>query len=351
MIPKDTEYLKCIHCGAALNLNSFKNKNGECFEGKLSCIKCKKEWPVINFIPRILPDELLQELVVKEYPDFFSKYKFKYSEKHDKTSSLKHKTAKSFSYEWLKYPKILDQFEKDWERYFHPFIKRKDINGKVVVDYGCGMAKHGYFTAKYGAKKYIGLDLSLATEAAYANTKKFKPLIVQADIYHTPLKGELIDISYSIGVLHHLPEPEKGFLAITSLMKKNAKIFIWVYGRRKNKRAIYLYNPIRAVTTRMPKALLYPLCHGPAAAVHGFNLLYKGLSKAGMKGIAKHVPFNYYADFPYRFKVSDTYDTLGTPKQIYYRKEEIDKWFKHAKLKKYELQYDIVQGIKGYGVK
>lgn len=360
MIPNDVVYLKCIECFSGLNLQIFKKDSAECIDGKLTCKKCKKTFPVIGGIPRILSDELMNVLVSNNYPEFFQKYKFKQIELTEKQEAktsrkdhkLKKKTAETFGFEWLKYPKILKQFEKDWARYFNPYVKKEDIKGKVVADFGCGMAKHGYFIGKYKAKKYIGVDLSLAVEAAYRNTKQFKPLVVQSDIYAPPLNGEQIDLFYSIGVLHHLPYPEAGFLSITSLMKKkNSKILIWVYGRRNNSRALLLYNPIRAVTTRMPKILLYPLCHVPAVIVHGINGLQKGLSFTGLSGVAKKLPFHYYMDFPYFFKVSDSYDVFGTPKQVYYDMKDITNWFKHSKLKDYRLDHDVVQGIKGFGTK
>jgi uncharacterized protein YbaR (Trm112 family) len=363
MFADDVKYLKCIECNGNFNVEAFLRENSEVKEGLLVCRGCKKEFPIINFIPRIFSDDLMTSLVVPHYPEFFESleaghyHEKKKSRKHltkeDKAADkLKKKTASTFGFEWLKYPKILKQFENDWGRYFNPFITKKDIKGKVVADFGCGMAKHGYFIGKYKAKKYIGLDLSLAVEATYRNTKKNRPLIVQADIYAPPLQGEEIDIFYSIGVLHHLPYPEAGFLSITSLMKKkDAKILIWVYGKNKNARALMLYNPIRVVTTKMPKSILYPLCHIPAVITHSINAVQKGLEHAGLGSVAKKLPFHYYKDFPYTFKVSDSYDVFGTPKQVYYEKRDIDKWFRHAKIKEYTLEYDIVQGIKGYGTK
>lgn len=350
MITEDIKYLKCIKCGKDLSLETIEKKGKECISGKLKCLSCKSEWPVIKGIPRILPDELLSELVYPIHKDFFKKngIKIRLPKKKNK---LKNDTAESFGFEWLKYPKILSMFEKDWKRYFNPQIKKEQIKGSVVADYGCGMAKHGYFIAKYNAKKYIGIDLSEAVEAAYANTKEFSPLIVQADIYNLPLKGELIDLHYSIGVLHHLPDPEGGFQSIVKIMKKDARIFIWVYGRKNNKRALYLYNPVRTVTTKIPKKILYALCHIPASALHGLNLLHIGLNKIGMKKLANKVPLNYYANFPYSFKVSDSFDVFATPKQLYYKNEDIDAWFRRANLKKTAILEDKYQGIKAYGTK
>ena len=355
MIPEDIIYLRCIACGKGLALEQFKSQSGECISGKLSCAGCQKEFPVINGIPRLLSDDLMQSLVVPNYPDFFARHKVGKAGGAgggSPSERLKKRTAESFGFEWLKYPKILEHFESDWARYFNPFIKKKDIKGKVVADFGCGMAKHGYFIGKYKAAKYIGLDLSMAVEAAYRNTRKFKPLIVQADIYAPGLNGQEIDIFYSIGVLHHMPDPEGGFLSIARLMrKKGSRVFIWVYGKHNNARALYLYNPVRVVTTRMPRSILYPLCHVPAVALHSINLVQKGLNAAGLKGAASALPFSYYQDFPYKFKVSDCFDVFGTPKQVYYEMKDIAKWFRHAgfKNREFTLAFDVVQGIKGFG--
>jgi SAM-dependent methyltransferase/uncharacterized protein YbaR (Trm112 family) len=350
MIIQDTKYLQCIYCSGEFQIHIFTKIDNNCISGKLTCSNCHKEWPIINGIPRILPDDLLGELVYSRHKSFFKKHKINVH-KPKSINRLKQDTAESFGFEWLKYPKILSQFENDWKRYFNPQITMADIKNKVVADYGCGMAKHGYFTAKYKAKKYIGIDLSEAVESAYNNTKEFGALIVQADIYNLPLKGELIDLHYSIGVLHHLPDPEKGFLSISKLMKKDARIFIWVYGRKNNKRALYIYNPLRTITTKIPNKILYALCHIPASVLHGLNIVHIGFDKIGMKKFAEKVPLNYYANFPYSFKVSDSFDVFATPKQLYYENYQINDWFNHAGLFDIKIVDDKYQGIKAYGKK
>lgn len=360
MIISDVEYLKCVKCGGEVSLEAFEKKNGECVSGKLVCKSrsCGKEYPVIGGIPRMFLDHWMKELVVKKHPGFFERHGTRIridsrgvAGKDWEHDNLKKRTAESFGFEWLKYPKILSQFEKDWKRYFNPFITRQEVKGKVVADFGCGMAKHGYFTAKYGAKKYIGLDLSDAVEAAYANTRKFRPLIVQADIYNPPLRGEKVDIFYSIGVIHHLPDPKKGFLTIAKLMKRGSKVFIWVYAKHRNLRASLVYDPVRVVTTRIPKGLLHKLCHIPAAGLHLINLGQKGLSLAGFEKAVNRMPFSYYMSVPYMFKVSDSFDVFGTPKQVYYGLEDIKAWLKQAKLRQELYEFDSIQGLKAFGMK
>lgn len=347
--------LKCINCeNEKLDAVSFNSEKGQIVQGKIVCSKCSSTWPIINGVPRIFKKNLLEKLTIEKFPLFFKKYskEFNFSVDENKLDeNAKVKTAKSFGYEWNKYSKILDIFEKDWKRYFNPIITKDNIKNKVVVDVGCGLAKHGYFTAKYGAK-YIGVDLSDAVEDAYKNTKEFNSLIVQADIFDMPINGKKVDLFYSIGVIHHLPDPKAGFLEIAKLMqKKGAKIFIWVYGKKGNKRALYFYNPVRVITTRIPKKIMDPLCHIPAIAVHSINLATLGIEKIGFKKLAQKMPFYYYTNFPYSFKHNDSFDVLATPTQEYYDKKDIEKWFLDAKIKDFKLMDDKYQGIKAFGVK
>ena len=216
MLLEDLKYIETL-TKEKVTLEIYEAKNQEIISGKL--YTKKETWPIILGVPRMLKKELLESLVLPAYPSFFEKYKEKFDFKTQKKDSLKIKTAKSFAFEWNKYKKIISVFEKDTKRFFLDFIKFPDLKDKVVADIGCGLAKHGYFISKH-AKKYIGIDLSSAVDSAYNNTKKNKPLIIQADIYALPLKSEEIDFYYSIGVLHHLPDPRKGFESITKKMNR-----------------------------------------------------------------------------------------------------------------------------------
>lgn len=346
------QYLNCISCRGKFNLKSFDLRDNEIIQGILECKKCHKSWPIIKAIPRILPDPLMKSIVYPKHKNFFMKYCSYFPFLNNSISNkdkLKLDTANSFAFEWLSYSKVIKEFKKDWKRYFSPFISPNDVKGKVVADMGCGLAKQGHFTAKYGAK-YIGIDLSDAVEAAYKNTKEFDSLVVQADVYHLPLDGSKIDYYYSIGVIHHLPNPQQGFLNIVKLMKKKSKILIWVYGRHKNSRALLIYNPLRKITTKINQKFLYQLCHIPALITHLFNFGSIVFESFGFKNLAKKIPFYYYSKFSYSFKHNDSFDILATPKQEYYSFSEIGNWFKTANLS-FQLRPDTVQGIKGFGEK
>jgi len=325
-------------------LTIFKNINNEIVDGLL--ISNTNWFPIISNIPRILVGELKNNLL-KNNIQFFRKYQPKLPksiksewEKQinsinnlDKFLAHQKKTGESFAWEWRNIYRE-NNFEKNNFLHFTgPFITEKTLKHKMVIDIGCGSGRFTKWGTKLGTKVVFGTDLGESVEVAYQMTKKFDNVcIVQADIYNMPFNN-IFDIAYSIGVLHHLPQPQKGFLKLPKVLKKTGKMLIWVYNRRNNNRAIYFYEPVRAILKYLPKPMLLKLCYLPAFGVHLFNYLTTWLNFIEQYEMAKKVPFSYYANFPFNMKLNDAFDVLATPKSNYYYVEEIEKWFKSAKLK------------------
>src|SRR4030042_4846578 len=145
----------------------------------------------------------------------------------------------------------------------------------------------------------------------------------------------------SIGVLHHLPDPQEGFKRLVALLKYGGAISIWVYGRKDNRLALYLYEPLRKLTTRLPLKLLYYLAYLPAVVMEICNRL-------------KLPIFTYYARFPFKTKLNDAFDVFSAPSAKYYTLGDIQGWFERAGLVGIQVYYRMldgkVKGIKGFGV-
>src|SRR5262249_50974327 len=67
-----------------------------------------------------------------------------------------------------------------------------------------------------------------------------------------PLKDSAFDAAYSLGVLHHLPDPNRGFRALIPKVKHDGWFQVWVYGREGNGWIVHFINPVRAATSRLP---------------------------------------------------------------------------------------------------
>lgn len=345
MREKFTTYLRCPQTDQSLKLVSFKEKGDQVIDGLLTS---NDSWyPIINGVPRILLGELKTNLLQSHYP-FLKKYRSKLGQQiakewqasidqiPDLDKFLQHqkKTAESFAYEWKYIYKENDYEKQNFLHFLSPFVGEDDLKGLLTVDIGCGSGRFTKWAAKSGTKVSFGTDLGETVEVAYEMTKDLpNACIVQADIYDMPFKNTF-DLAYSIGVLHHLPQPQEGFSRLIKVLKKGGRMLIWVYNRRGNARAVYFYEPLRAVLKHLPKPLLYRLCYLPAAAVHGINYLTVGLNKTGNKILAEKIPFSYYANFPFNMKLNDAFDVLATPKSNYYYKEQVEKWFKKSRLDK-----------------
>lgn len=232
---------------------------------------------------------------------------------------LKKKTADSFGFEWNAFDEL--KSEKGFLEYISP-IDKSFFKNKFVLDAGCGNGSYAYYAAKYGAE-VVAFDLSNAVKTAYKNTKNENVHVLRADIYHLPFKNDCFEYIFSIGVLHHLPEPEKGFKELIKLMKRDSLISIWVYGRQKQLAAVYIYEPIIKITKHIPHRVLFYLCYIPATIMEASNVIFRFLNKIKMNKIARLLPFKYYSDYPYKVKLNDSFDVFATPSAMYYTEEEI----------------------------
>ena len=257
------------------------------------------------------------------------------------SNNLQEKTASSFGFEWAKFSDVFAEYESNFLGYIAP-IGKDFFKGKLVLDAGCGAGRHAYFAGKYGAD-VIAFDLSeKAVVSATRNTKDLRNVrIMRGDIYRIKFEKQF-DYIFSIGVIHHLPDPQEGFNRLVDLLKPGGTISIWVYGRKDNKMALYLYEPLRRLTTRIPHNVLYYLEYTPAIVVEICNRLRLPI-------------FKHYTVFPFKTKLNDAFDVFSAPSAEYYTIKEIQDWFEQAGLKDVQVSYRMLEGkakgIKGLGLK
>ena len=256
---------------------------------------------------------------------------------------IKDRTISSFGFEWMKFSNVFAEYEANFLSYINP-IDKGFFKGKLVLDAGCGAGRHTYFAEKYGAN-VVAFDISNEAVAVAKENMKGLPNVevMQADIYNLSSDWEgKFDYICCIGVLHHLEDPHLGFEKLAQLLKPGGAISIWVYGKKDNKLAIYLYEPLRKTTTRIPHKALYYLSYPLAMLVEVGNRLRLPL-------------FRYYALFPFKTKWNDVFDVFSAPLAKYYALEEIQAWFEQSGMKDIAVSYrvlgGIVKGIKGFGIK
>jgi len=199
----------------------------------------------------------------------------------------------------------------------------EDAAGMLVLEAGCGMGRFVDIISRETSATVIGFDLSLAVEAAYRNVgKRANVHIVQADVMKTPFPKGTFDFIFSIGVLHHTPNPRQAFRSLVSLLKRNGEIAIWVYQRYRRPLLSDFY---RVITSRMPWSMVL------------------GISKVLVKLYWFHrrlpflthiIPISMHKD-P-RWRLLGTFDWYSPRYQFKFTTEEVLAWFRELFL--YDIQ-------------
>ena len=237
------------------------------------------------------------------------------------------RTASAFGYSWRKYPRKNPYTEEQWRNWVVP-LTPADFEGKTVFDAGCGLGGFAEYARMWGAARVIGVDLSVAVDAARERLGDEVDL-VQADLLALPFEPQKFDLAYSIGVLHHLPDPERGFRAVVENVKPDGLVFAWVYGRENNGVIVHLVDPLRKhVFSRLPHGLLKWTIALPLA------VLLWPVVRASQ--ISNRIPYGEYFRFlakrDFAFTHGVVFDHLVAPTSHYIRGEDFEAWFARAGL-------------------
>jgi len=289
----------------------------------LACQACSELFPIIDGIPRMLLRSMREALVSKSLSDGVDLRQVQ--------------TAKSFGFEWSRFSQMYDEWESAFFEYMQPHGP-SFFQGKRVLDAGCGSGRYAYHAAKHGAKVWA-VDLGPAIEITQHNTATIGGVYaVQADILKLPFAPESFDFICSIGVLHHLANPEEAFHNLLRYLKPGGEIQIYVYWKPENQPVktalLSLISALRGLTTRLPYRVVYALSY-PAAAIAWATFVWPYLMMKYLPGcdtFASRTPMRQYAAYPFRVCVNDQFDRFSAPIENRYTRSEVEFWLRHAGL-------------------
>lgn len=322
------DLLACPCCGGDILLAyASKYEDKEIIEAILSCQKCSREYKVERGIPRFA--------------------------NLDKIEEEKAETAENFGWQWTHFTQHDEKYAAQFLGWIQP-VKPEFFEDKLVLEGGCGKGRHTVLAANWGAREVVGVDLSIAVESAYQATGGLSNVhIVQADIFKLPFR-KTFDYAFSVGVLHHTPDPKAAFVSLAGRVKKGGAISAWVYGEENNAWIINYVNPIReGFTSKINQPTLYQLSKIPTLGVFlASKLIYRPANKIA-KPLAKKLFYNDYlnhlATFGWREQHNIVFDHLVAPTAFYISREEFEKWWQEIGARDVEIIWHNRNSWCGFG--
>ncbi len=328
MKEKLLELLACPTCGGDIVVaHADKYEGAEIIDGVLSCQKCQREYKVVRGVPR--------------FADL------------SKVEQDKADTAKNFGWQWTNFIQEDPKYNAQFLGWLQP-VKKEFFEGKVVLEGGCGKGRHTKLAAEWGAKEVVGIDLGDGVESAFALTRDMPNAhIVQCDIFKLPLK-KAFDYAFSVGVLHHTPDPKKAFLSLAGKVKRGGHISAWIYGAENNEWITNYVDPVRTgFTSQISQPLLYQLSKLPTLGVFlGTKLVYRPIN-AVAKPLANKLFYNEYLNhlgsFGWREQHNIVFDHLVAPTAFYISKNDFQSWWQEVAAQNVEIVWHNKNSWCGFG--
>ncbi len=197
-----------------------------------------------------------------------------------------------FGYEWHNYSEVRPEYEEQflgWTAHLKP----EDWRGLMFLDVGCGMGRNSYWPMSYGAKGGLAIDVDDRSLAAARRTLARFPSvrIEKRSAYEIGCQNEF-DLAFSIGVIHHLQDPERALANMVAAAKPGGRVLIWVYGLENNYWIVWLLDPLRkALFSRLPVGFVHHLALYPTAIL--WLLLRLGFGRIGYSQMLRNFTFRH----------------------------------------------------------
>jgi SAM-dependent methyltransferase len=236
---------------------------------------------------------------------------------------LRDKTIADFGDQWKKHPGNEGFYGSRalFEDILTPLLSVDSLRGAYVAEIGSGTGRIVDMLLNAGVEHVYAIEPSHA--AFEVLEKNIQRMQRSEDVTAINTGGEswtvdrILDYVFSIGVIHHIPDPGPVIKAAFEALKPGGHFFIWVYGYEGNELYLRVFVPIRKITTHLPHLILKFLVE----LLYATFILYMALLKF------LPLPFRPYIETVYKPLTPKNrklviYDQLNPAYAKYYKKEE-----------------------------
>jgi SAM-dependent methyltransferase len=235
---------------------------------------------------------------------------------------LSSKTISDFGEQWVNYrdnPGYYGSVELLADL-FGPLLPVDAVRGMRVADIGSGTGRIVNMLLDAEAAHVFAVEPSAAFSVLQTNTSTRSDRMTYVRGRGESLPSGLnLDLVVSMGVLHHIPEPDPVVDAAFRALRPGGHMLVWLYGREGNELYLRFANPMRAVTKRMPHMLLVALCSLINVVLDAYIFCCRFLPLP-MRSYMRDV----LARFPRSVRKLTIYDQLNPAYAKYYSKDEAE---------------------------
>lgn len=244
------------------------------------------------------------------------------------------RTADAFASSWNNLPEGSVYSADQFEEWLAP-LGRTDAQSKRVLELGCGGGNLLVHMSGWQPAELVGVDLGDSVDMAERNMartsfKKYR--ILKHDLVCFDA-AEPFDLTYCIGVLHHLKQPRAGFEAVLRNTKPGGRFHCWVYAYEGNAVIRWVVDPIRRVASALPWWLTK---YGLATPLVAPYYLYAKLLNALRWPVLRRLPLHDYsiwiAQRGFAFFRHVAFDQLVTPQTTYLSKAIVQEWLRDSRI-------------------
>jgi SAM-dependent methyltransferase len=165
-----------------------------------------------------------------------------------------------FGYSWNIFREILPEHHEQF-LCWTAALPRQAWRGARFLDAGCGMGRNSHWAMVEGDAGGVAIEVDdRALMVAVAKLKRHSTIEVRRQSIYNISEDNYFDISFSIGVIHHLDRPEAAIARLVRATRPGGYVLIWVYGRENMGWLVRFFDPIRRIVfRRLPLPVLFHL--------------------------------------------------------------------------------------------
>ena len=249
-------------------------------------------------------------------------------------------TIRGFGAEWAAFDQSQlegEEYLRIFDGYFRIFPFDTLAANAEGFDLGCGSGRWAQCVAARVGKLHCIDASSLAIDVARKNLSGLMNVDFHvASVDNIPLKDESQDFAYSLGVLHHVPDPKSALGACVRKLKVGAPFLLYLYYRFDNRpkwyRALWrLTESPRWLISRLPFPLRRSLTDIIATSVYWPLARVAGLIERFDRDVS-NLPLGSYRHLSFYSMRTDALDRFGTRLEHRFTRAEIKRMMEAAGL-------------------